>query len=394
MVAGNPFRRNFTGGFDQEAIRYACLGAGQDETTGFPNYQCPGGLRAQVYFPSCWDGKNLDSPDHTSHMSYPASGEYDNGPCPDTHPVQLVSLFFEVLYDTPRFADQWYGDSQPFVLAQGDATGYGFHGDFVNGWDVDVLQEVVDTCNIPAGYGSIDPQYCSAVTQYTKEEMNACRVTPLVDEQVRGLLPQLPGCNPVTDGPDAASQTICAATDLTTASVMNAKYFKDLRSTGYAFRGCAPDLVDGSTRTLSEATSMYSDSDVGQNMTIENCIAFCDGYRYAGVEYGTQCFCGDSLAEGVRGSADTAECQMQCAGDSSEYCGGSDALSVYKRCSGACTNKVLSKRGAEWIEEEEEVMAAEVKREAMFMVEPAKRLPEGFGARHVHARAHARSLGL
>ena len=73
----------------------------------------------------CWDGKNLDSPDHTSHVSYPASGTFEsNGPCPATHPVKLPQLMFEVIWDTTAFNDKqlWPQDgSQPFVFSQGDA---------------------------------------------------------------------------------------------------------------------------------------------------------------------------------------------------------------------------------------------------------------------------------
>jgi hypothetical protein len=65
-------------------------------------------------------------------MAYPASGNYKSGPCPSSHPVQLISLFFEILYDTNQFANMWYGNSHPFVFANGDPTGYGFHGDFVS----------------------------------------------------------------------------------------------------------------------------------------------------------------------------------------------------------------------------------------------------------------------
>jgi hypothetical protein len=85
----------------------------------------------QVYFPSCWDGVNLDSSDHKSHVAYP-NQTYDNGPCPASHPVRLMSIFYEVTWNTGLFSNMWYGSGQPFVLAQGDPTGYGLHGDFVS----------------------------------------------------------------------------------------------------------------------------------------------------------------------------------------------------------------------------------------------------------------------
>jgi hypothetical protein len=134
MLAGDSTKRSFGGDFASQAISFSCLGANQPETNGMPNYNCPGGLRAQVFFPSCWDGQNLDSSDHKSHMSYPdpATGAYNSGACPSSYPVQLISLFFEVLYDTNQFANMWYGNSQPFVFSNGDPTGYGFHGDFVS----------------------------------------------------------------------------------------------------------------------------------------------------------------------------------------------------------------------------------------------------------------------
>lgn len=32
------------------------------------------------------------------------------------------------------------------VFAFGDEVGYGFHSDFVNGWNTDILQRAVDQC--------------------------------------------------------------------------------------------------------------------------------------------------------------------------------------------------------------------------------------------------------
>jgi hypothetical protein len=73
---------------------------------------------------SCWDGKNLDSADHTSHVSYPTTGTFEkNGACPSTHPIKLPQLMFEVIWDTTAFNDKslWPKDgSQPFLLSMGD----------------------------------------------------------------------------------------------------------------------------------------------------------------------------------------------------------------------------------------------------------------------------------
>jgi hypothetical protein len=133
MVAGNPLLRSDSGDISATAKSFACLdyeGPGHPETQEFPNINCPNGLRAQVFFPSCWDGVNLDSPDHQSHVAYPI-GHYDSGTCPEGFPVRLVSIFYEVVWHTEMFADMWYGDKQPFVFSSGDPTGYGQHGDFV-----------------------------------------------------------------------------------------------------------------------------------------------------------------------------------------------------------------------------------------------------------------------
>lgn len=280
MVAGNPYLRHYTGTPEAQRINFACYGGSGPETNALPTQKCPGGVRAQVFFPNCWDGQNLDSADHKSHMSYPRT---DNGKCPDTHPVQMVSLFYEVLYDTPRFANQWYGNSQPFVFSQGDATGYGFHGDFLNGWDVPTLQRVIDECTDDSKGGSIGPYgSCNFLEQYTPTEQQACKIPPQVDEEVRGLLEQLPGCNSVTYGPnDAGPDVNCAATKISAAKT----YYKDMTSEGWAYNGCATD--SDKTRTLTGSTTMYS-PDSGKNMTIEYCLNFCAGYTYAGLEYGSQ----------------------------------------------------------------------------------------------------------
>jgi len=65
-------------------------------------------------------------------------------------------------------------------------------------------------------------------------------------------------------------------------------------------------------------------------MTVENCINYCieGNYTLAGIEYSTQCFCGDVMVNGAA-QAPASSCSMACGGNSAEICGGPNALSVY-----------------------------------------------------------------
>jgi len=70
------------------------------DTVTLPKGPCAGGIRSVINFPTCWDGKNTDTPDHRAHVAYPTSGTFDSGgPCPATHPVKVPQIMYETQWD-------------------------------------------------------------------------------------------------------------------------------------------------------------------------------------------------------------------------------------------------------------------------------------------------------
>ena len=186
-----------------DRVSFACLDREpQPETPLMVNTNCINGLRAQIQFQSCWDGVSLYKADN-SHVAY-MSG-IDNGVCPPTHPVPLVHLFFEVLYGVADVAQQAGGR---FVFSQGDLTGAGFHGDFLNGWDEGVLKEALGSAGC-ANDADNTIDSCPPLLKSRVQNLEAnCPMLP-DDEKVGGLIPKLPGCVTISAGPDPVPDVGC-----------------------------------------------------------------------------------------------------------------------------------------------------------------------------------------
>ena len=63
-------------------------------------------------------------------------------------------------------------------------------------------------------------------------------------------------------------------------------------------------------------------------MNIDKCVSLCKEkyFSFAGVQNGNQCYCGD---EAPIQSAPARECHLNCAGDTSQKCGGHWRMNVY-----------------------------------------------------------------
>ncbi|OCL06098.1 hypothetical protein AOQ84DRAFT_378955 [Glonium stellatum] len=194
MTVGDPTFRSDAQLKKYPMLTFTCLQTSTTRdgaTTSFPKAPCKVGIMVSIRFPTCWDGKNLDSPDHQSHVAYPSSGS-----CPSTHPVTIPQVFYETVWDTTPFNDKslWPTDgSQPFVWSFGDPTGYGIHGDYVFGWKGDALQRAMDSgsnCNSDLLGNSLN---CPALKSQTIQQGNQCSKRQVVNENLDGWLTELPG---------------------------------------------------------------------------------------------------------------------------------------------------------------------------------------------------------
>ncbi|WQF76496.1 Putative carbohydrate-binding WSC [Colletotrichum destructivum] len=87
--------------------------------------------------------------------------------------------------------------------------------------------------------------------------------------------------------------------------------------------GCYSDHA--SARTLTKGISLSG------GVRVSDCTSACaaQGYQFAGLEFGKECFCGTGIQnDGKPISAES--CNMACTADKTQYCGGAAAINIYK----------------------------------------------------------------
>ncbi|NUR45063.1 MAG: DUF1996 domain-containing protein [Sphingomonas sp.] len=87
-------------------------------------------LRVYLTFPACWDGKNLDTPDHRSHMTFGVTAVG----CPADHPYNIPEIAIQGFFRTDAnfLAGKWHLASDEMM--QGTVPGATLHMDYWEAW--------------------------------------------------------------------------------------------------------------------------------------------------------------------------------------------------------------------------------------------------------------------
>lgn len=107
--------------------------------------------------PECWDGINLDSADHRSHLAYSKYNSNGQLKCPSTHPWVLPTFTLGVWYTTDS---NLYNATKPDGTWDGTHNGWHFssdemfnlepgitkHADWFGAWDDNAMQTWIDNC--------------------------------------------------------------------------------------------------------------------------------------------------------------------------------------------------------------------------------------------------------
>jgi hypothetical protein len=126
----------------QSRVHWEC------ESEGYPSRidhlpVCGAGDRVlmMLEFPQCWNGVNLDSANHKSHMAYPTGSG-----CPASHPVPIPVITYNVYTRVAPGQDttMWRLSSDNYDWSM--PGGYSAHGDWFDGWDAGVRDAWIQRC--------------------------------------------------------------------------------------------------------------------------------------------------------------------------------------------------------------------------------------------------------
>lgn len=109
---------------------------------------CPAGDRveAMISAPQCWDGVNLDSRNHRSHVAYLQYGGRGYARCPIDHPYLMPTFTLGAFYTVQPGDDLRLWRYSSDEMRPGIPAGTTLHADYLEAWDPGVKAEWTEHC--------------------------------------------------------------------------------------------------------------------------------------------------------------------------------------------------------------------------------------------------------
>ncbi|KAI4102702.1 MAG: hypothetical protein L6R37_004233 [Teloschistes peruensis] len=99
------------------------------------------------------------------------------------------------------------------------------------------------------------------------------------------------------------------------------------------------DITSGQSSDAS-ARVLTGKSTTSSTMNYKTCAGYCSGYTYWGVEFGSQCYCGNSFMNPTS-SVPASDCSTKCSGDTTQVCGAGNRMNLFKSNQQSPTNATV-----------------------------------------------------
>lgn len=150
-----------TKSWDQWSMNFQCVrrptretvaGTGVYQTLAEAAAVCPVGqwIKADLDGPSCWDGKNLDTSDHRSHVVYPTGAMSGGGRyCDAAHPYRIPTIAYQWFFTVSADVANWRLSSDDMLAkmtGKSVVPGTTLHMDYFEAWSPAIKKVWHDHC--------------------------------------------------------------------------------------------------------------------------------------------------------------------------------------------------------------------------------------------------------
>lgn len=140
LVAGNPRAETFE---PSQRLHWSCGPSGGEYNVSNHIPNCGTDfVNAVLQFPNCWDGTNLDSADHASHVTFALD---DLGSCPASHPTPIPQISILLYWQGTGSVDGWHLSSDNYN-GFNTSPGSTLHADWFGGWNEQAMQTWMNGC--------------------------------------------------------------------------------------------------------------------------------------------------------------------------------------------------------------------------------------------------------